>query len=292
MEIDDINKKLLTKLFNNIIPNHDRKLSDKYISYFTRLLNSRLNVTTNNESNILSLTIEKITKLNLNQNSNALDKTERFQTLYSNLLTKKTLKRRWAILYLLYRISSENDENKYDAGRFLQSVFKEEMNINMNPNLSNVMYHGSMTNRNDYYNHGDKIDDEFDIRTEVDLKNKRDSHVIVNTAKSNKVITERDLINDLIFVFQGIDGHYLNYNSISNSYTLNPLIPFNDNIYEICSVLSELGWLYKKVNNFLTFFNETNIPSQFVQSFSFAIQSELNEYYKYFVYYNINIYLG
>jgi hypothetical protein len=277
MEIDDINKKLLTKLFNNLIPNHDRKLSDKYISYFTRLLNSRLNVTTNNESNILSLTIEKITKLNFNQNSNNLDKSERLQTLYSNLLTKKTLKRRWAILYLLYRISSENDENKHhDTSRFLQSIFKEEMNLNLNPNFSNLVY-GGIPNYNGYEKNEEN---DVDLRTEINLKIKKATQIIVNTTKSNKVITERDLINDLIFVFQGIDGHYLNYNSISNSYTLNPLIPFNDNILEISAVLSELGWLYRKVNNFLTFFNESNIPSQFVQSFSFAIQSELNEYYK------------
>ena len=65
MEVDDINKKLLNKLLNNLIPNHDRKLSDKYISYFSRLLNSRLNVSTNNETNITSLIIDKITKLQL-----------------------------------------------------------------------------------------------------------------------------------------------------------------------------------------------------------------------------------
>ena len=108
----------------------------------------------------------------------------------------------------------------------------------------------------------------------------KQSPIVVNPSKSNKIITEKELINDLIFVFQGIDGHYINYNSISNAYSLNPLIPFNDNVYDIVAVLSELGWLYRKVNTLLNFFNESNIPSQFVQSFSFSIGSELSEYYK------------
>jgi len=286
MEVDDINKKLLNKLFNNLIPNHDKKLSDKYISYFSRLLNSRLNVSTNNESNITSLIIDKITKLQFNRNSNSLDKSERFQTLYSNLLTKKTLKRRWAMLYLFNRISADNeDKGAYDTSKFLQSLFKDEMNLNLNPNISNVLF-GGMTNKNEFLQYEEKFgkiencEEEVEKLAEISAKNKRSLQIIVNTAKSNKVITERDLINDLIFIFQGIDGHYLNYNSMSNSYTLNQLIPFNDNVYEITAALSELGWLYRKVNNYLSFFNESNIPSQFVQSFSFAIQSELNEYYK------------
>jgi hypothetical protein len=286
MEIDDINRKLFTKLFSNLLPNNDRELTEKYISFFTRLLNSRLNVTTNNEANIISLIIEKIPRIYLNQNSNILDKTERFQTLYSALGTKKTLKRRWAVLYLLYRLSSDKDENKpQDASKFMQSIFKDEMNINpYQSGTSNALF-GAIGNKNELYafdgnTEANIRENEVENRHETKINNKRSSHIIVNTNKSNKIIKERDLINDLIFIFQGIDGHYLNYNSISNSYTLNQLIPFNDNIYEICAVLCELGWLYRKVNNYLTFFSESSIASQFVQSFSFAIQSELNEYYK------------
>ena len=72
----------------------------------------------------------------------------------------------------------------------------------------------------------------------------------------------------------------LSMNNITNSYTLNSLIPWNENIIDIVSVLCELGWLFKKVNTYLIHFNESNIQSQFIQSFSYAIQSELNQYYK------------
>jgi gamma-tubulin complex component 3 len=265
METEDIQQKFLNKLFLNLIPMADRKYTEKYISYFSRLVNTRLNVTTNNETNIINMIIDRTTKL-----GHSIEKVEKIQSLYSNLLNKKTLKRRWACLYLLSRISSDNLENYMsDSSRILQSIFQEE-NVGMNGYLLN--------------NHNEAQEQNFNLQNIQNLQNsnimQKHSPIVVNPAKSNKIITEKELINDLIFVFQGIDGHYINYNSIANAYTLNPLIPFNDNVYDIVSVLSELGWLYRKVNSHLNFFNESNIPSQFVQSFSFSIGSELSEYYK------------
>ena len=272
MENEDIQPKLLQKLFSNLIPQADRKLADKYTSYFSRLLNSRLNVTTNNETNIINMIIDRSSKLGQN-----LEKVERLQSLYSNLLNKKTLKRRWASLYLLTRISTDNNENLIqDSSRILQSIFQEE-NVGMNAHAH--MLFNNVNNMNNMNNVNANLEEENYNPMNSNLM-QRQSPVVVNTSKSNKIITEKDLINDLIFVFQGIDGHYINYNSIANAYTLNPLIPFNDNVYEIVSVLTELGWLYRKVNSHLNFFNESNIPSQFVQSFSYAIGSELSEYYK------------
>jgi gamma-tubulin complex component 3 len=213
--------------------------------------------------------IDRSSKLGQN-----LEKVERLQSLYSNLLNKKTLKRRWACLYLLTRISTDNNENLIqDSSRILQSIFQEE-NVGMNAHA-----HVLFNNVNNMNNLNANLEEEnYNQMNSNPMQ--RQSQVVVNTSKSNKIIFEKDLINDLIFVFQGIDGHYINYNSIANAYTLNPLIPFNDNVYEIVSVLTELGWLYRKVNSHLNFFNESNIPSQFVQSFSYAIGSELSEYYK------------
>lgn len=263
METEDIQQKFLNKLFLNLIPMADRKYTEKYISYFSRLLNTRLNVTTNNETNIINLIVDRTTKLGHN-----IDKVEKIQSLYSNLLSKKTLKRRWASLYLLSRISSDNLENYMtDSSRILQSIFQEE-NVGMNGYLLN---NHNIESQEQNFNLQNMQNSNFLLKQ---------SPIVVNPSKYNKIITEKELINDLIFVFQGIDGHYINYNSISNAYSLNPLIPFNDNVYDIVAVLSELGWLYRKVNTLLNFFNESNIPSQFVQSFSFSIGSELSEYYK------------
>jgi hypothetical protein len=260
MDQEDIQSKLIQKLTLNLITNTDVKYVEKYSNYLNRLLNSRLNVSTNNETNIMNMIQEKVSKLN----NSKFEKIERIQNLYSTLVNKKTIKRRWAILYLLLRISTPSNDNFIgDTSKILQAIFHDDSQNMINPHLT------AINNINESVNESQQVN----IKT-------RQQIVVVNTNKYNKIITEKDLINDLVFVFQGIDGHYINFNSLTNSYTLNPLIPFNDNIYEIVSILTELGWLYKKVSTTLKFFNESSIPSQFIQSFSYAIQSELSEYYK------------
>jgi gamma-tubulin complex component 3 len=149
--------------------------------------------------------------------------------------------------------------------------------------VNTYILNNNSSNPNDFTTfHNNNIDKNFGSHSiqKEEMSKVKEPNLVVNSLKTNKVITEKDLINDLIFVFQGIDGHYINFNSITNAYCLNPLIPFNDNLFDIVSILSELGWLYRKVNNHMNFFNESNIPSQFIQSFSFSIQNELSEYYK------------
>jgi hypothetical protein len=256
MENNEIQNNLLHKLINNLIPNS--KNAEKYHSYFTRLLNSRMNITTTNEVSIVSLILEKV--------GGDIRQTEKTQNLYSRLTGKKTLKRRWACLYLLYRLSQDNEGSiVQDSSKILQTIFHDYTR----PNDFN-------TNKHQIYSDNNEIESSSGHKEKV----AHTSPIVVNIHKTNKIITEKDLISDLIFVFQGIDGHFINFNSVSNSYVLNPLIPFNDNVMDIVSVLNELGWLYRKVNNFLNYLNEANIPSQFIQSFSFSIQAELNEYYQ------------
>jgi gamma-tubulin complex component 3 len=255
MENSQLN--FLKRLLTNIVPNIDKTKTDKYISYFERILNSRLHCITTNEAHIISLMLEKA-----NTQSRDHSSLTRIQSLYTNLGTKKILKNRWAILYLLYRISQDNNENQIkEPSNLLQLIYKDNNIVNNGlPSFSN--------------------DSDKKIKDICVKNNPIGLNLVVSGLKANKVITEKDLIDDLIFVFQGIDGHYINYNSITNSFTLNSTIPFNSNVYDIVNILSELGWLYMKVNSYLNLFKEINSNSQFLQAFSHSIQNELNEYYK------------
>ena len=109
--------------------------------------------------------------------------------------------------------------------------------------------------------------------------------LVIDTNKTIKIITEKDLINDLMFVFQGINGKYISYDENKQSFILDKYIPFNENIYNIIGELSELGFLFKKITYYLNYFQEKNIPSLYIQSLSYAIQNELNEYYKLIVFF-------
>ena len=111
-------------------------------------------------------------------------------------------------------------------------------------------------------------------------KNIINSPIVTNQNKTSMKITEQDLINDLLFVFEGIDGKYIAYDLSIDSFALNNKYPWNENIYDIVNSLSELGWLFKKIKSYIDYFKELNIKSQFIQSFIYSVENELNNYFK------------
>ena len=112
------------------------------------------------------------------------------------------------------------------------------------------------------------------------MNNFKESVLVVNPNKTSLVITEKDLINDLLFVFEGINGKYIAYDSSEDAYILNKIIPWSEEICNIVNSLSEIGWLYKKIKMYLDYYKESNIQSQFIKSFVNALQNELNNYFK------------
>ena len=112
------------------------------------------------------------------------------------------------------------------------------------------------------------------------MNNFKESVLVVNPNKTSLVITEKDIINDLLFVFEGINGKYIAYDSSEDAYILNKIIPWSEEICNIVNSLSEIGWLYKKIKMYLDYYKESNIQSQFIKSFVNALQNELNNYFK------------
>lgn len=258
---------LLEKLFYSIIQKADKTLIDDYVNYFKKILSSRFFLIQTNESSIINMIFDKAQRIHLSSSKNNIEKIERFQTLYSILSTKRVPTKRWACLYILLGLSQGlNEQQAFNTSSVLESILKQQNENRKDMIPSDIIDPSQLDNQH------------IDIENEQQLK--QQSPIVVNLNKTSKIITERELINDLMFVFQGIDGHFITYNSTKNAYCLNSMIPFNENIFDILSVLVELGWLYRKVTKNLHFFNESNIPSQFIQSFSYAVQNELNEYYK------------
>lgn len=247
---------LIQKLHSSLSPSQT-PLTEGKLNLYNRILFSRFNLFQYNESQIVNTLFDKAEKIHSSASKASIEQIERLQTLYTRISKKKIPTKRWAVLYLLSSLSQSSS---------ISSMFLTA-NINNPP---------------------ETLIDDINALTSVDVEQKTEpqkiqknpSPIVVNPAKTTKMITEKELINDLMFVFQGIDGHYITYNSNKDAFCLNDIIPFNENVCDIVSFLCELGWLYRKVSNYLNYFNESNIPSQFIQSFSYAVQNELNEYYK------------
>lgn len=96
-------------------------------------------------------------------------------------------------------------------------------------------------------------------------------------------IAEKDIVRDLLFVFQGIEGKLIQYSFAEDAYILQPSLLVSPSTRKIINELCELGWLYKKVNDWLKLNVETSLSmdvNQVTQALCFSIQSELNEYFR------------
>jgi len=92
-------------------------------------------------------------------------------------------------------------------------------------------------------------------------------------------LSESDLIQDIIFVLQGIDGHNITYSRIDDAYVVKATAQLSKPIQNILNKICEMGWLFKKVHAFIE--NNSNPKSGFIlQSLCVALKEELNEYYR------------
>ena len=111
-------------------------------------------------------------------------------------------------------------------------------------------------------------------------KNKGSFSIVIDQKKTDLKITEKDIINDLLFVFEGINGKYIAYDASKDAFILNPIMPWSEELYNIVNSLCELGWLYRRIKLYIDYFKNSSVKSQFIQSFIYAIQKELDNHFR------------
>ena len=289
---------------NYILPNNFENL-------IIRILSTNFNVMKNNENIIMNSLLEKVFKISRNNRETI----NRFQNLYDKLTKRRTLTKRWGILYILNNFSKNNFKDlSFSATNELQQNFLKDYNL-----LNNEFENNLSENYEDNFekNGLNNVINSVNIKRKINCKEKciyylnnlvpisdingkfceNESQInnnkklnqasqklyplVVNPSKTSLIITEKDIINDLIYVFEGINGKYISYDEREDSFILNKLMPWSEEIYNIVNSLSELGWLYKRIKLCLDLFKkEKAANSQFTQSFIYAIQKELDEYFK------------
>ena len=93
-------------------------------------------------------------------------------------------------------------------------------------------------------------------------------------------VTEKLLLRDVLYVFQGIEGRIIRYDSTTDSYKINKDIGISLPIRDLVAKLAELGWLFRRVQKFLSARAGDKALGLVGQSFCAAIQKELTEYYR------------
>lgn len=89
---------------------------------------------------------------------------------------------------------------------------------------------------------------------------------------------EKKLLIDLVYVLQGVTGKYIRYDNRTESYIIDPSLHLNTTVRDVVMCICELGWLYRRVDAFLT--KTSQSQGLIVQAFGFALQEELHDYYR------------
>jgi len=87
------------------------------------------------------------------------------------------------------------------------------------------------------------------------------------------------LLQDLLFIFQGIAGRHIKYEPRSEQYVIDPSLGVREAVRDTVLCLCELGWLYSKVAAYVQK-AEKDTKGVVVQAFGFALQQELHDYFR------------
>ena len=318
LQLSSLLNKLYQSLNPNCPNNY--KLPKNFQNLLQRILSTNFSIMKNDESTIINSLLEKVYKLTnenkeaLNKFQYLYSKltkkknlTKRWAILYLlNAFSKNNLKKlNFTATNDLQQNYLEDGNNLLENNNCIDFLFLN--NSNQNIQDDNINFINKYDNNFDYNDCNAKcsnkckkylnnlspksnINEKYcenenliicnDKLNNNKINNNYYSPIIIDTTKTSLTITEKDIINDLLYVFEGINGKYIAYDASEDAFILNKLMPWSEEIYNIVNSLSELGWLYKKIKMYIDYYKTSNIKSQFVQSFIYSIQNELDEYFK------------
>ena len=132
----------INKLFHSINPGCpiNYSLPQNFLNLLKRILSTNFSVMKNDESAIINSLLDKVSKSS-NYNQDILNK---FQILYSKLTKKRSLTKRWGILYILNAFSKNNFKDiNFVATNELQ---KNYMNMTNNMLIDKDFQYNSNSN--------------------------------------------------------------------------------------------------------------------------------------------------
>ncbi|XP_076435742.1 gamma-tubulin complex component 3 homolog [Babylonia areolata] len=116
-------------------------------------------------------------------------------------------------------------------------------------------------------------------QTSLVLRNSRTvtSHRGDNTSSE---IPEAELVKDVIYAFQGIEGKWIKLDSGRDGYRIDSQAGIPKAVRHIISKLAECGWLYNKIRTYVESRSADKAFGLIGQSFCAALHQELTEYYR------------
>lgn len=183
-----------------------------------------------------------------------------FSDLYRRMTQQEILRKRWAIMLLLFTVGQNKPPafGNIDADSVVTST--PSMGL---PALDSVIS-GSAA---------------VDGPSAVPFNRQR-TLVAGGRDNGSKDIRDLAIVRDILYIFQGIDGKYVRFDPIADTYMISPETKVPCSISDIVSKLAELGWLFTRVQRFARI--DAGGPSIGLveRAFCSALHTELSEYFR------------
>ncbi|KAL4468693.1 hypothetical protein ABPG74_005196 [Tetrahymena malaccensis] len=260
-------QKALTKWVQILIESEMQGVNEvtiqKALSYFMKMLSGRFGA---------RVTDEKVIKNQLIRQAKTNQQQLRVQELLNKLdKYPAAIQNKSAILHLLFALSNSAEIKQHFDN--VEALFKNNnQGINTTMEIENNTTMNTLANNQS--NNFNQTQRSFLGQSNIQFL--QTIKKISNKGNPNIDLTEKDLIRDLLFTFQAIDGHYITLNKQEDKFMLKNNVSVSDPVREMVNKLAGMGDLFRKIQIYL----QGEPQGQIRQALHQAIRDELNEYYR------------
>lgn len=256
--MDSILSNSLERLVSQNMPDLTPERSANYLSYLLRILSSRFPISSDiSESNIKTILIQKLTIIfsdprsdKSNLNSNVL----RLQTLFESFMRKKVLTQKIGVLSLLAKISNYTKKARTEYLP-IDSLFKtkkdekeSEMEIEHTPYKpsSSLPPPTSLP-------HPSSLPPPTYLPTPSSSFPPPSSSLppllqaLTSKGCPSINLTESDLIRDILFTLQAVDGYSITYAKAEERFQVRSSLPLAAPIRRLVENVCEVGYMFKRI---------------------------------------------
>ncbi|KAF8952057.1 Gamma-tubulin complex component 3 [Haplosporangium bisporale] len=250
--------------------------------YSLRILGSRIAPSLVSDEVHISDLIKK--KLMRDDTSSA--KAIRFSHLYTKLSACSVLKKKWSVLYFLLAVSDQASAStdrsqslpylglhSLDTTRVRERERERTSTAQSDTTMAAHSRHGSM-HAPPSQPSGSRISGGY-VGSPLGEGNDQGRH-----QGKEQEVEESALLRDLMFVFQGIDGKMVKFGAESGTCSIDPSFNISNSTRGLVNRLTELGWLYKRINTYVQTTLKESTAGLVGQSFCSALQHELVDYFR------------
>jgi gamma-tubulin complex component 3 len=211
----------------------------------------------------------------------------KFEEFYSKLGGAR-MKEKWCVLYLLFTLSGGQDvshassaldiakDQSFRIGQGLQSFPSSHVpRPNTAPSDRKPASATSSSSSSSSSPSTALIAAGADKTKTISARN----HALV-TQNSLSQVTELQLLRDIAFTLQGIDGEYIKYDAKIDGYAVLPDAKVPAPTRQLVRRICELGWMYQRVCDYVNSTLERQGVGLVEQSFCGGLQQELTAYYR------------